>query len=141
MKKLSLKGSCLCGSIKFSTEGNHRNIINCHCSYCMKTHGHYGAYTTIDEQNIKFIKKNNLKWFRSSKRAKRGFCGKCGASIFFKVLKTKKICIAAGMFDKPVKLKTIMNIFTKNKLDYYQIPNNGLKFNRYPQMPKKNVKR
>jgi len=41
------------------------------------------------------------------------------------------------MFDKPLKLKTIMNIFTKNKLDYYSIPNNGLKLNRLPQTHKK----
>jgi len=86
---------------------------------------------------LSLSKKKNLKWFRSSKKAKRGFCGKCGASIFFKFLKTKKISIAAGMFDKPLKLKTIMNIFTKNKLDYYSIPNNGLKLNRLPQTHKK----
>lgn len=85
MKNLSLKASCLCGGIKFKTEGNHRDVQNCHCSQCMKTHGHYAAYTKIEEQNIKFIKKTTLKWFKSSKRAKRGFCNKCGASVFFKV--------------------------------------------------------
>ena len=67
----------------------------------------------IQQENIKFIKKSTLKWFRSSKRAKRGFCNKCGASIFFKVIGTKNISIAAGMFNKQNKLKTIMNIFTK----------------------------
>ena len=108
MKSLFLKASCLCGGIKFKTEGNHRDVQNCHCIQCMKTHGHYAAYTKIEEQNIKFIKKTTLKWFKSSKRAKRGFCNKCGASIFFKVLNTKEICVAAGMFNKPVKLKTSM---------------------------------
>ena len=84
MKKLSLKANCLCGGIQLKTNGYHRNIQNCHCIQCMKTHGHYAAYTNVEEQNIKFIKKRTLKWFRSSKRAKRGFCSKCGASIFFK---------------------------------------------------------
>ena len=64
MKNLSLKASCLCGGIKFKTEGNHRDVQNCHCSQCMKTHGHYAAYTKIEEQNINFIKKTNLKWFK-----------------------------------------------------------------------------
>jgi len=73
MKKLFLKGSCLCGSIKFRTEGNHRDIINCHCRYCMKTHGHYGAYTNIDQQNIKFIKKKILNGLDPPKRLKEVF--------------------------------------------------------------------
>jgi len=97
----------------------------------MKTHGHYAAYTNVEEQNIKFIKKRTLKWFRSSKRAKRGFCNKCGASIFFKVIGTKNISIAAGMLKKPVKLKTIMNIFIKGKLDYYKLDRHIPKFKRY----------
>ena len=71
MKKLSLKASCLCGGIQLKTNGYHRNIQNCHCIQCMKTHGHYAAYTCVEEQNIKFIKKRTLKWFRSSKRAKK----------------------------------------------------------------------
>jgi hypothetical protein len=97
----------------------------------MKTHGHHAAYTYVEEQNIKFIKKRTLKWFRSSKRAKRGFCSKCGASIFFKILGTKNISIAAGMFNRPVKLKTIVNIFTKGKLDYYKLDHRIPKFKRY----------
>jgi len=99
----------------------------------MKTHGNYAAYTSIKEENIKFIKKVTLKWFRSSKRAKRGFCNKCGASIFFKVIGTKNISIAAGMFDGPIKLKTIMNIFTKDKLDYYKLDKKISKFKYYPK--------
>ena len=54
MKKLSLKASCLCGGIQLKTNGYHRNIQNCHCIQCMKTHGHYAAYTNVEEQNIKF---------------------------------------------------------------------------------------
>jgi len=99
----------------------------------MKTHGHYAAYTNIEEQNIKFINKRTLKWFRSSRKAKRGFCKKCEASIFFKAIGTKKISIAAGMFNKPVKLKTIMNIFTKKKSDYYKLDHRIPKFMFYPK--------
>ena len=62
MKSLSLKASCLCGGIKFKTEGSHRDVQNCHCIQCMKTHGHYAAYTKIEEQNIKFINRYFL-WF------------------------------------------------------------------------------
>ena len=123
--------SCLCGGIQLKTKGPLRHVSNCHCRQCMKTHGNYAAYTNTPEKDLKFIKKRTLKWFRSSKRAKRGFCSKCGASILFKALGKKDINIAAGMFNRPVKLKTIANIFTKGKLDYYKLDRHIPKFKRY----------
>ena len=123
--------SCLCGGIQLKTKGPLCHVSNCHCSQCMKTHGNYAAYTNTPEKDIKFIKKKTLKWYRSSKKAKRGFCNKCGASMFFKRLGSENISIAAGMFKNPTKLKTRMNIFTEGKLDYYKLDNRLLKFSRY----------
>ena len=123
--------SCLCGGIQLKTKGPLRHVSNCHCRQCMKTHGNYAAYTNALEKDIKFIKKRTLKWFKSSKKARRGFCNKCGASIFFKFLGSDDISIAAGMFQNPTKLKTTKNIFVKGKLDYYKLNNTLLKFSRY----------
>ena len=76
MKKsiLSKTANCLCGGIKFKIRGELRNIINCHCSQCMKTHGNFAAYTSCLEKNVFFINKKTLRWFKSSNIAKRGFC-------------------------------------------------------------------
>ena len=123
--------SCLCGGIQLKTKGPLRHVSNCHCRQCMKTHGNYAAYTNALEKDIKFIKKGTLKWFKSSKKARRGFCNKCGASIFFKFLGSDDISIAAGMFQNPTKLKTTINIFVKGKLDYYKLDNKLFKFSRY----------
>ena len=123
--------SCLCGGIQLKTKGPLRHVSNCHCRQCMKTHGNYAAYTNVLAKDIKFIKKRTLKWFKSSKKARRGFCNKCGASIFFKFLGSDDISIAAGMFQNPTKLKTTKNIFVKGKLDYYKLDNKLSKFSRY----------
>ena len=123
--------SCLCGGIQLKIKGPLRHVSNCHCRQCMKTHGNYAAYTNALEKDIKFIKKRTLKWFKSSKKGKRGFCNKCGASMFFKFLRSNDIHIAAGMFKNPTKLKTKINIFVKGKLDYYKLDNKLPKFSRY----------
>ena len=125
--------SCLCGGVKFKVKDKLRHVLNCHCSQCMKTHGNFAAYTSALEKNLQFISKKTLKWFRSSKKAKRGFCNKCGASLFFKIIGAKTISIAAGMFNRPVKLKTTMNIFVQGKSDYYKLDSRMPKFNRYPK--------
>ena len=131
MKKISSRGSCLCGGVKFTTKGFHRHISNCHCIQCMKTHGNFGAYTALKDLNIKFLNKKTLKWFKSSKKAQRGFCKTCGASIFFKRHKSNIISISAGLFGKSLKLKTIRNIFVKNRLKYYKLDNSIPKFKRH----------
>ena len=133
MKKLSLKAKCLCGNISFKTSGYHRDVQNCHCVQCLKTHGHHAAYSKVEEKDLKFLSKKSLKWFKSSKRAKRGFCSNCGASIFFKVIGTNSVCIAAGIFNNPKKLKTSIEIFTKGKSDYYKINSKLPKYARYPK--------
>ena len=122
---------CLCGGIKIKITGRLRHVINCHCSQCMKTHGNFAAYTNCLENNVTFINTKTLKWYNSSKVAKRGFCLKCGASVFYKRKKDETISISAGLFKNPTKLKTSSNIFTKNKLDYYNLDSKLTTFNKY----------
>ncbi|MDP6764861.1 MAG: GFA family protein, partial [SAR324 cluster bacterium] len=33
--------SCLCRGIRFKIRGELRPVIYCHCSQCLKTHGHF----------------------------------------------------------------------------------------------------
>ena len=123
--------NCLCESVKLLIKGKLRYVSNCHCSQCQKTHGNFAAYTSCNEKNLSFIKNKTLKWYKSSKNAKRGFCSKCGASIFFKKFNTDTISISAGMFTNPTKLKTLHNIFIKGKMDFYTIDNKLPKYNNY----------
>ena len=59
MKK-TLTAICLCKGVKFKTSGEHRNVSNCHCIQCRKTHGIYGAYSNVKDKDIKFINKKTL---------------------------------------------------------------------------------
>jgi hypothetical protein len=130
MKKV-LIASCLCKGVKFKTNGEHRDVSNCHCKQCQKTHGTFGAYSNVKDKDIKFLNKTSLRWYKSSRKAKRGFCNKCGASIFFKVDKSDNISISAGMFDGKTKLKTFRNIFVGSKSDFYQINDKLPKYKRF----------
>ena len=100
----------------------------------MKTHGNFASYTSITEKNIYFISKKTLRWYKSSKSSKRGFCFNCGASIFFKRINKKTISISAGMFKNPTKFNTKLNIFTKGKLDYYKLDKNIPKYDKCPKL-------
>jgi len=127
----SLSASCLCKGVNMTIRGEFRPVINCHCIQCTKTHGNFAAYTSVLEENIFFKSKKTLKWFKSSTKARRGFCTNCGASIFFKRSGSRSVSISAGLFKKPTKLKTISHIYIQNKRDYYKISDNLPKFKKY----------
>ena len=82
MKKTS--GQCLCGSVAFNILNELRGVIFCHCGQCLKTHGHFSAYTEAYENDIEWRETSSLPWYQSSTNTKRGFCKKCGASLFYK---------------------------------------------------------
>ena len=127
----TLSASCLCNGVSMQITGEFRPVINCHCIQCTKTHGNFAAYTSVLESNIEYKSKKTLKWYKSSKIAKRGFCKTCGASIFFKRYGSKGVSISAGLFRNPSKLKIKSHIYIKNKRDYYEIKDDLPKFNKY----------
>ena len=75
----------------------------------------------------------NIAWYASSEIARRGFCAKCGSSLFFDPADKNKhdwIGISLGAFDTPTGTKLEQHIFLAEKGDYYEI-NDGLPQNEY----------
>ena len=132
MKKTnkSITASCLCKGVFFSIKDQLRPVINCHCIQCTKTHGNFAAYTSALDKNIIYKSKKTLRWFNSSAKASRGFCNKCGSSVFYKKNGSKEISFSAGLLQNPTKLKTISHIFLHNKRDYYRLTDKLPKFKK-----------
>ena len=65
-----------------------------------------------------------MRWYESSEKVRRGFCGTCGASLFFDPLDRKKhdwIGVSMGAFDTPTDTHLAIHIFVADKGDYYEI--------------------
>ena len=87
--------------------------------------------SSVQKTKFKIIRDIGLKWFRSSDKARRGFCQECGASLFYERIGEKNISIAAGMLDSTAGLKTISHIFMNDKPDYYVIDDKLPKYEGY----------
>ncbi len=129
-KNLQRKGSCLCGKVTYSVAGEMRDVMNCHCGQCLKSHGVHAAYTKAKKSQIVIRNSDKIVWYRSSSKAKRGFCGICGSSLFWSLIDGDSISIAAGSLEQPTGLKTTINIFTQDAGDYYSLDEN---LDCYPQ--------
>lgn len=115
-------GGCLCGAVRYSLSGALRPVVNCHCGQCQRFHGTYGAYTTVPMAQFALQEDVSLRWFDSSASARRGFCEKCGSSLFWQRTSGDEIAVAAGTMDQPTGLETKGDIFVADKGDYYTIP-------------------
>jgi len=116
-------GGCLCGGVRYSVHGSLRDVIACHCSQCRRTSGHFVAATGAESDRITLEKDATLVWFSSSERAQRGFCGRCGSSLFWRPLGDGAgwTSIMAGTLDPPTNLKLTQHIFVADKSDYYEL--------------------
>jgi hypothetical protein len=116
-------GGCLCGAVRYEASGPLRGVVVCHCGQCRKFHGHLGAYTNVAREHLKLTKEGGLAWFESSSFARRGFCKRCGSSLFWERTGGDTISVAAGTLDAPTGLATTAQIFTaaEHRGDYYAL--------------------
>ena len=83
MSQTTLKGSCLCGAVKYEVTGEPTRFYHCHCSRCRKATG------TGHASNL-FLQPGALKWISVEqqirsfkvpevKRFTNAFCATCGS--------------------------------------------------------------
>lgn len=114
-----LKGSCLCGDIRFETSAMPQGPSMCHCSQCRKQSGGVWSSAFVAEDDLKIT--GEVLWFASSETAKRGLCPKCGSFLFWKAHDEDTISFSLGAVDGPTGLKLSKHIFVADKGDYYDI--------------------
>ena len=119
-----MTGGCLCEGVRYEVTGPLRHVVVCHCSRCLRTHGHAAAYAACARGDLALVRDGTLRWYESDGRA-RGFCSNCGASVFWRADGSDRISIAAGTLDQPTGLRTIAHIHTRDHADYYEITGPG----------------
>ena len=115
-------GGCHCEGVRYRLVGEIRDIINCFCTQCQKTTGHHFAATQANLDQFELLSDKTLSWYDASSTARRGFCNKCGSSLFWQKHGTDTISITAGTLDQPTGLKTVQNIFVDSMSDYHVLP-------------------
>ncbi len=79
-------GGCLCGAIRYQISAPAFDIAYCHCRMCQRFTGGQivaGAHFPIEAFRVT---QGDLKYYRSSPIAERGFCADCGSSMIYRAL-------------------------------------------------------
>lgn len=126
------KGSCLCGAVRFTVEAELSWPHACHCTQCRKQSGHYVAGGAAPRGAVAITGAGAITWFESSPGVRRGFCGTCGAHLFWDNPAFDTLSINLGALDGATGLKLAAHIFCADKGDYYEIEDGVPQFATLP---------
>jgi hypothetical protein len=122
MTQTTLKGSCLCGAVKYEATGEPQRFYHCHCSRCRKATG------TGHASNL-FMQPAMLKWVSGeeqvraykvpeAKRFTNTFCATCGSRLPRQAAGMDMVVIPAGSLDEEPPIKPQSRIFTGSQADW-----------------------
>ncbi len=114
-------GGCLCGAVRYQVTGPLRDVVSCHCTHCRRTSGHFVAATAARSSDVVLLEESGLRWYTASNKTRRGFCDRCGSSLFWEPAEGGHTSIMAGTLDGETGLKTVRHICVETAGDYYRI--------------------
>ena len=114
-------GGCLCGGVRYRVRGALRPVVMCHCTQCRRMTGHVMAATAARRADFELLAAEPLAWYRSSDEARRGFCARCGSTLFWDGRGRDYLSIAAGTLDDSAGLRIACHIHVADKGAYYDI--------------------
>jgi hypothetical protein len=119
MPQITLKGSCLCGAVKYEATGEPKRFLHCHCSRCRKATG------TGHASNL-FLQPGVLTWLSGedqvrafklpeAKRFTNQFCATCGSRLPRRAPDTDIVLIPAGSLDDEAPITPQARIFAGSR--------------------------
>ncbi len=109
-------GRCLCGAVSLRA-APERHVHACHCAMCRRWGG--GPLMGMNCGTGVVIVDGQVARYRSSDRAERGFCARCGTHLFFYFVPDGSYFVPAGVFDDQSGLDFETEIYVDRKPDYY----------------------
>jgi hypothetical protein len=115
------KGSCLCGSIRYTIDGELSEFGYCHCRSCRKASGSaHGANAGVERSNLHLDDPSGyLKEFESSPGKLRVFCGNSGSPLHAYLAATPSVTrIRLGTLDTPLSKTPKAHTFVSDKASW-----------------------
>ena len=114
------RGGCLCGQVRYKAEGEPINERICHCRLCQKAIGaafNARVLFAIDKVAID----GPVAMSNSSPDLERGFCPRCGTTMFSRRQSAGIIGVTTGSLDDPSVFRPQMHIWTSSRQPWVTI--------------------
>lgn len=120
-----IKGSCMCGEVRYEIHGELSAITHCHCTTCRKAHASaFSSVAAVQMNDFKFTSGEKLiKSYASSPDKIRCFCSNCGSHIYAHRDGQKHYIFRLGTLDDDPKVTPEKHIWVGLKAPWYDIEN------------------
>ena len=118
-----IRGSCLCGGVRFEVRGPVQAMGNCHCSQCRKAYGSaFGTIAVVAATDFAYTAGEELiaSW-KQSERVTRTFCRHCGSRLPIAEPWDPLVGIPAGLLDDDPGVRPGSHIFVASKAPWWEI--------------------
>ncbi|MEM7195160.1 MAG: GFA family protein [Pseudomonadota bacterium] len=119
---MTIKGSCLCGYVRYSVDGALSDADHCHCSLCRKQHG--AAFATYADLNPKHFKwdagEDCIRVYEMPSTAGWCFCSRCGSTVAG-TYGGQVTSLVLGSVDGEPGVRPTAHIYAGSKAAWYDI--------------------
>jgi hypothetical protein len=125
----ALRGSCLCGGVKFEVSEPPETLRYCHCESCKKLSG--GVATVngrVPSKAIRIVEGEDLlQTFQPSEGTAKTFCLACGSNLFGGGWPESEIAsVRAPTLDDPFDARPSLHIYVGSVAPWETLPDDGL---------------
>lgn len=113
-----IEGSCLCGQVRYTYDGDLPELSLCHCRQCQKAQGSaFAAVCPVDAGKLHFARgRELLREYRATPDKARVFCANCGSPIYSARDSAPQVLrLRAGTIDTPFQCRRVYHKFTAFK--------------------------
>ena len=119
-----MRGSCLCGGVKYQAEGPLQLVARCHCDQCRKQSGsEFASNGSVPTASFRVVQGEELlKQFEWSPGEARVFCGQCGSPMFKRSKSAPNMVrLRMGCLDVEADAKPALHVFVAEKPAWSEI--------------------
>jgi hypothetical protein len=129
--KLPLEGGCLCGGVRYRISAAPSHADYCHCRMCQRATGApVVAWLTVARAALAWTK-DEPAVYRSSEKAERLFCPRCGTQLGFReTALPDQLDVTLASLDDPEAVRPSHHIWTASRIGWFDVADD---LPRYPE--------
>ena len=119
LRRLTMRGHCLCGNVSFEIDPPVQTCVNCHCESCRRQcSAPVTTYIGIPDEQWRWTG-TPPQIFVSSPGVQRTFCGTCGTPVSFRSNRMSGIMhFFAAVMEDPERFKPTLHVAFEEKLPW-----------------------
>ncbi|MBZ0329659.1 GFA family protein [Halomonas sp. ANAO-440] len=119
-----LKGSCLCGKVRYKVSGEIDEVSMCHCQQCQKAQGSaFAAVAPICSADFRITQgAEYLKEYRATPNKARVFCAECGSPLYSaRDDRPEAKRLRLGTLDTPISPSKRYHAWVSSKAEWFDL--------------------